>query len=124
MRLSSRNSSLQNLLPFTMSSMPSLKGIFWKCILGIGLMTNTQWVRTATIILEFKSKEIPLGAFAFFGPGKFESLFRSLNGPAADGLLHFAGEAQSVRHAWVEGALDSAWRAVAELLCCDDHYRH
>jgi hypothetical protein len=36
--------------------------------------------------------------------------------PAADGLLHFAGEAISVRHAWVEGALDSAWRAVSELM--------
>ncbi|KAK2462137.1 hypothetical protein APHAL10511_005835 [Amanita phalloides] len=35
---------------------------------------------------------------------------------AMDGLLHFAGEALSPRHNWVEGALDSAWRAVAEML--------
>lgn len=40
----------------------------------------------------------------------------SLNCPAGNGRLHFAGEALSARHAWVEGALDSAWRAVAELL--------
>ena len=39
-----------------------------------------------------------------------------MNAPAADGLLHFAGEALSARHAWVEGALDSAWRAVNEML--------
>lgn len=39
-----------------------------------------------------------------------------MNTPAAYGRLHFAGEAISVRHAWVEGALDSAWHAVAEML--------
>jgi monoamine oxidase len=57
------------------------------------------------------------GAFAFFGPGKFGNLYTSLNNPAAGGYLHFAGEAISIRHAWVEGALDSAWRAVHEMLC-------
>ncbi|KAG8696192.1 hypothetical protein FRC11_000909 [Ceratobasidium sp. 423] len=57
-----------------------------------------------------------MGAFAFFGPSKFGSLYTSLTTPAAKGRLHFAGEALSVRHAWVEGALDSAWRAVSELL--------
>ena len=57
-----------------------------------------------------------VGAFAFFGPGKFRNLYISLNSPAAKGHLHFAGEAISTRHAWVEGALDSAWRAVSEML--------
>ncbi|EUC58754.1 L-amino acid oxidase, partial [Rhizoctonia solani AG-3 Rhs1AP] len=57
-----------------------------------------------------------MGCFAFFGPAKFGSLYTSLTTPAANGHLHFAGEAISTRHAWVEGALDSAWRAVAELL--------
>lgn len=57
-----------------------------------------------------------MGAFAFFGPGKFENVYYSLNNPAGKGYLHFAGEAISVRHAWVEGALDSAWRAVHEML--------
>lgn len=60
-----------------------------------------------------------MGAFAFFGPGKFGNVYASMNGPAAKGRLHFAGEAISVRHAWVEGALDSAWRAVFELLLED-----
>ncbi|KAH7922347.1 amine oxidase [Leucogyrophana mollusca] len=59
---------------------------------------------------------LTMGAFAFFGPGKFENLYLSLNTPAAKGYFHFAGEAISVRHAWVEGALDSAWRAVHEML--------
>ncbi|KAJ7786179.1 hypothetical protein B0H16DRAFT_1295633 [Mycena metata] len=59
-----------------------------------------------------------MGAFAFFGPGKFKNLYTALTTPAGGNAFHFAGEAISVRHAWVEGALDSAWRAVAELLVC------
>ncbi|KAF8638781.1 hypothetical protein AX16_010432 [Volvariella volvacea WC 439] len=57
-----------------------------------------------------------MGAFAFFGPGQFEDLYDSLNAPSPNGKLHFAGEALSIRHAWVVGALDSAWRAVNEYL--------
>lgn len=36
--------------------------------------------------------------------------------PAAKGSLHFAGEATSTHHAWIVGALDSAWRAVYHIL--------
>ena len=56
------------------------------------------------------------GAFAFFGPGKFANAYASLNAPAGNGNIVFAGEALSVRHAWVEGALDSAWKGVLTLL--------
>ncbi|OJA21517.1 hypothetical protein AZE42_01789, partial [Rhizopogon vesiculosus] len=56
------------------------------------------------------------GAFAFFGPGDFQDLYTSLSAPNANCRLHFAGEAISTRHAWVVGALDSAWRAVFEYL--------
>ncbi|KZV71074.1 hypothetical protein PENSPDRAFT_684941 [Peniophora sp. CONT] len=59
---------------------------------------------------------LTMGAFAVFGPGDFEYLYTSLTNPAAGGRLHFAGEALSTRHGWVEGALDSAWRAVFTLL--------
>ncbi|TFK36513.1 hypothetical protein BDQ12DRAFT_609672 [Crucibulum laeve] len=57
-----------------------------------------------------------MGAFAFFGPGQYETLYNCMNLPATNGRLHFAGEALSVRHAWVVGALDSAWKAVHEYL--------
>ncbi|KAG8716210.1 hypothetical protein FRC09_015972 [Ceratobasidium sp. 395] len=75
------------------------------------------------------------GAFALFGPGQFtsyspkcppwegrekvptaSSLFASIKAPAAHGKLHFAGEATSVHHAWVLGALNSAWRAIYNAL--------
>ncbi|KAG1873094.1 flavin-containing amine oxidoreductase-domain containing protein [Suillus subluteus] len=57
-----------------------------------------------------------MGGFAFFGPGDFQDLYTSLTVPNANKRLHFAGEAISVRHSWVVGALDSAWRAVYEYL--------
>ncbi|KAF8594150.1 hypothetical protein BDV93DRAFT_459584 [Ceratobasidium sp. AG-I] len=73
--------------------------------------------------------EFARGAFALFGPGQFghvqhgnepksvqASLFASMKAPAAKGKLHFAGEATSVHHAWVLGALNSAWRAVYNAL--------
>ncbi|KAI0800655.1 hypothetical protein C8Q74DRAFT_1191398 [Fomes fomentarius] len=65
-----------------------------------------------------------MGAFAHFGPGRFNSAYESLTAPAGAGRLHFAGEAISTRHAWVEGALDSAWRAVYELLVTEPAWRH
>ncbi|KAI5848012.1 hypothetical protein BZA05DRAFT_430961 [Tricharina praecox] len=52
------------------------------------------------------------GAFALFGPGQFSNFYPFLARPAADGKLHFVGEASSAHHAWIVGALDSAQRAV------------
>ncbi|KAI9807485.1 MAG: hypothetical protein M1825_005425 [Sarcosagium campestre] len=57
-----------------------------------------------------------LGAFALFSPGQFSSRLPSLLKPAAEGRLHFAGEALSSGHGWIIGALNSAYRAVAEIL--------
>lgn len=56
-----------------------------------------------------------MGAFALFGPGQFRSLYPAVTQPVG-GLLHFAGEATSVHHAWVVGAFNSAYRAVYEVL--------
>jgi len=54
-----------------------------------------------------------MGAYAFFGPGEFvDGVYAQICEPAAEGRLFFAGEATSSCHAWVAGALDSAWRAV------------
>lgn len=59
---------------------------------------------------------LTMGAFAYFGPGDFQDLYTALSVPNANKRFHFAGEAISTRHAWVVGALDSAWRAVYEYL--------
>ncbi|QRV92092.1 Flavin containing amine oxidoreductase [Ceratobasidium sp. AG-Ba] len=56
-----------------------------------------------------------MGAYAFFGPGQFKSLFASMTRPAADLRLHFAGEAISTCHAWVAGALESANRVAGQI---------
>ncbi len=63
--------------------------------------------------------EFSVGAFALFSPGQFSSLLPALLAPAADGRLHFAGEALSSGHAWIIGALNSAYRSVAEILAVE-----
>ncbi|KAI5988635.1 hypothetical protein EDC04DRAFT_2588696 [Pisolithus marmoratus] len=67
-------------------------------------------------VKDWSHDALTMGAFAFFGPNDFQEMYTSLTSPAAKGRLHFAGEAISTRHAWVVGALDSAWRAVYEFL--------
>jgi len=61
---------------------------------------------------------LTMGAFAFFGPGVYAAndVYSEMLMPAATGKLFFAGEATSACHAWVAGALDSAWRAVNQYL--------
>lgn len=70
--------------------------------------------------------EYTQGAFALFGPAQFSTHFQGCVEEAEDGRLHFAGEATSVHHAWVVGALNSAHRTVAEILMTlppgDRHY--
>ncbi|KAG2153891.1 hypothetical protein DEU56DRAFT_868461 [Suillus clintonianus] len=65
---------------------------------------------------DWNHNPLTMGAFAFFGPGDFKDLYTALTVPNHNKRLHFAGEAISTRHAWVVGALDSAWRAVYEYL--------
>ncbi|KAK1458720.1 L-amino acid oxidase [Colletotrichum cuscutae] len=59
------------------------------------------------------------GAFAIFGPGQFSSTLPWLMRPSADGHMHFAGEALSSGHAWIIGAVNSAWRTMVEILCTE-----
>lgn len=56
------------------------------------------------------------GAFALFGPGQFSNLYPYLSRPAADSKFHIVGEASSAHHAWIVGALDSAYMAVYRFL--------
>ncbi|KAK7047644.1 hypothetical protein VNI00_006412 [Paramarasmius palmivorus] len=57
-----------------------------------------------------------LGAFGTFGPGQFKNIYPAWGQGAAGGRLLFAGEVLSDQHAWVEGALDSAYEAVYKML--------
>ncbi|KAH8096670.1 hypothetical protein BXZ70DRAFT_329577 [Cristinia sonorae] len=59
--------------------------------------------------------ENAVGAFALFGPQQFSRLYREVTKPSVEGRLHIAGEAASVWHAWVLGALNSASRVLREI---------
>ncbi|KAI0012973.1 hypothetical protein F4779DRAFT_566432 [Xylariaceae sp. FL0662B] len=56
------------------------------------------------------------GAFALFAPGQFSNIYPYLTRPAADSKFHIVGEAASAHHAWIVGALDSAYAAVYRFL--------
>lgn len=63
--------------------------------------------------------ENAVGAFALFGPDDYTTVMPALVRPAANGRLHFAGEALSSGHAWMIGAINSACRTVAEILAVE-----
>ncbi|KAF8534739.1 hypothetical protein BDD12DRAFT_858949 [Trichophaea hybrida] len=78
-----------------------------------------DWYKDQTLdyyAYDWYRNEYTMGAFALFGPGQFDDLYPEITKPAARGNLHFAGEAASTHHAWISGALDSAWRCVHEIL--------
>lgn len=57
-----------------------------------------------------------VGAFAAFGAGQFSSVMPYLMTPAYGGHMHWGGEALSSGHAWIVGAVNSAYRNVIEIL--------
>ncbi|KAI5785440.1 hypothetical protein FPQ18DRAFT_264878 [Pyronema domesticum] len=60
--------------------------------------------------------ELTNGAFGFFGPGMFSTLFGRLQRPAAGGKLVIAGEATSIFHGWIVASLNSSRRAIGQIL--------
>jgi len=54
------------------------------------------------------------GAFAYFGPGQFSSMWPEIT--KQNGWLFLIGEAASAHHAWIVGAIESAVRAVFQML--------
>ena len=78
-----------------------------------------EWYKRETLdffAYDWYDNQYTMGAFAQFGPGQFSNLYPSITIPAARGNLHFGGEAASTHHAWISGALDSAYRCVHEIL--------
>jgi monoamine oxidase len=57
------------------------------------------------------------GAFALFGPGQFKYLYPLVQTPQctdpnSKAALYICGEATSAHHAWISGAIDSAYTSV------------
>ena len=63
--------------------------------------------------------EFSVGAFASFSPAQFSTVMPALMQPGYNGKLHFAGEALSSGHGWIIGAVNSAFRSVAEVLAVE-----
>lgn len=58
--------------------------------------------------------EYTRGAFALFQPGQQTELLPSIASP--EGRVHFAGEHTTLKHAWIEGAIESGIRAADEVM--------
>ena len=54
-----------------------------------------------------------MGAFALFNPGQQTELLADIAAP--EGKIHFAGEHTTLKHAWIEGAIESGIRAALEV---------
>lgn len=65
---------------------------------------------------DWYQNEWSVGAFAIFSPDQYSSIMPALMIPAQEGHLHFGGEALSSGHAWIIGAVNSAYRNVLEVL--------
>ncbi|KAF2673077.1 flavin-containing amine oxidase [Microthyrium microscopicum] len=72
-----------------------------------------------THLWDWYAHEYAVGAFAMFGPAEFSTVMPSLMKPAFEGKMHFAGEALSSGHAWIIGAVNSAYRTVMEILAVE-----
>jgi monoamine oxidase len=57
--------------------------------------------------------DFAFGEAATFAPGQFTEHHPVI--PLAEGRLHFAGEHTSLKHSWIEGALESAARVALEV---------
>jgi monoamine oxidase len=55
------------------------------------------------------------GEAAIFAPGQLNLLQKHIEKPEWEGKAHFAGEHTSLKHAWIEGAIESAIRAALEV---------
>jgi monoamine oxidase len=55
------------------------------------------------------------GEAAIFSPGQLNLLQADIEKPEWDGKVHFAGEHASLKHAWIEGAIESGIRAALEV---------
>ncbi|KAF2018586.1 FAD/NAD(P)-binding domain-containing protein [Aaosphaeria arxii CBS 175.79] len=51
------------------------------------------------------------GAYALFAPGQFKHMYNTFTKPLCNNKLMVCGEAISAHHAWISGALDSAYNA-------------
>jgi monoamine oxidase len=66
------------------------------------------------------SDEYTFGAFALFEPHQERDLFADTWKP--EGCIHFAGEHTSLKHAWIEGAVESGIRVAREIVVGVHHH--
>lgn len=89
---------------------------------GITVAQLQQYYTGEYFAWDWLHDHLTMGGYAFFGPGVYgaNDVYSQLLLTAASGKLIFAGEAASACHAWIAGALDSAWRAAYQYISANE----
>ncbi|KAM9973717.1 hypothetical protein ACTFIW_010840 [Dictyostelium discoideum] len=66
--------------------------------------------------MHWSNDENASGAYGLYWPTQFLEFYPSLTKPSTDGRFHISGESTSIHHAWIIGALNSAYRSVDRIL--------
>ncbi|KAM9978138.1 hypothetical protein ACTFIY_011886 [Dictyostelium cf. discoideum] len=66
--------------------------------------------------MHWSNDENASGAYGLYWPSQFLEFYPSLTKPSVDGRFHISGESTSIHHAWIIGALNSAYRSVDRIL--------
>ncbi|KAM9979064.1 hypothetical protein ACTFIZ_000411 [Dictyostelium cf. discoideum] len=66
--------------------------------------------------MHWSNDENASGAYGLYWPSQFLEYYPSLTKPSTDGRFHISGESTSIHHAWIIGALNSAYRSVDRIL--------
>ncbi|KAI9660582.1 MAG: hypothetical protein M1821_009934 [Bathelium mastoideum] len=80
---------------------------------GIDLMQLLRKSYIAHHAFSWAHDRYTAGGFALFGPQQFSNMYKQFTQPLCQNKLLICGEAISAHHAWISGALDSAYQAVA-----------
>ena len=78
-----------------------------------GPCVHEEYVRGSGVVQSWATDRYSYGEAAMFYSGQLEELQTFI--PTQEGNIHFAGEHTSLKHAWIEGAIESGIRVALEI---------
>ena len=78
-----------------------------------GSCVHEEYVRGSGVVQSWATDRYSYGEAAMFYGGQLEELQTYI--PKQEGNIHFAGEHTSLKHAWIEGAIESGIRVALEI---------
>ena len=92
-----------------------IQDVLYQLTLIHGKVVRDEYL-SAYFAFDWNNNPLAMGAFPLFGPGQFNTLYPDLIKAEVNGTMHFGGDAASVHHGWIKGALNAGYRTVMEIL--------